>query len=421
MTALNQSKILAFLLPLLGLGSGSITSVARDHDGKPGAETAESEVAVAQTLLEERGLDTNPEALMEFLRRLGIEEEEHEELAKMVLHLGASKFAKRRQAQLYLSKRAFQARPHLLEHKTHPDPEVRTRIREILEGYDFDQTGTDIQNAAVVLTTRPTRKLIEVLMRLQPSADRWTRSYLTRLMHEMVKPEDEALIEAYRRHALLPIRETAIVVSQRFLKPGETESLFKLLVDDNPRIRFAAAKALGNAGDRRCLPALLALMNPNDKAFFQEVEGALTSLTGHHVAADTREEKWAVWSQWIEKNEGDAELSAAFVYFNEALLRRGSWRVVPGPESALSKSTWIFLPGGKLKRINSNNKEFVKDTWSLQGAELVVVINNYATYRGRYAQSNRISGTATNIKNKRWTWYCERIVPGKKEKRKQGQ
>jgi hypothetical protein len=69
-----------------------------------------------------------------------------------------------------------------------------------------------------------------------------------------------------------------------------------------------------------------------------------------------------------------------------------------------------FMPNGVLQSRHPHDKTPNDDAWEQNGTEVRFYFNNkYSRYQGTMAGHNLMSGTATNKRNKSWTWKATRV------------
>jgi outer membrane biogenesis lipoprotein LolB len=69
-----------------------------------------------------------------------------------------------------------------------------------------------------------------------------------------------------------------------------------------------------------------------------------------------------------------------------------------------------FTANGVLRTTHPNDKTPDNDTWEQDGAVVKFYYNNkFSRYQGNIMGRNLMSGTATNSKNKTWTWKATRV------------
>jgi hypothetical protein len=104
------------------------------------------------------------------------------------------------------------------------------------------------------------------------------------------------------------------------------------------------------------------------------------------------------------------------------LITGCTYKAILNDEQApdLTASTWnytdsdgdeytiTFLEGGKIKSTHPNDTTPDNDFWKQEGTVVKFSFNDaYSEYHGAFKNKNRITGTASNTKGKKWTWQLK--------------
>ncbi len=111
------------------------------------------------------------------------------------------------------------------------------------------------------------------------------------------------------------VRIAAILGLGKALGKNSVTDLHPLLDDSQDRIKLAAARAVADFGDRKCLSPLLRLLSSEEINVRSSAAGALRGLSGKHfgfAAYDTPKKHSAAatkWKTWIANEGQTAKLS----------------------------------------------------------------------------------------------------------------
>lgn len=90
-----------------------------------------------------------------------------------------------------------------------------------------------------------------------------------------------------------------------------------------------------------------------------------------------------------------------------------SWYLVCSGDVKLNPQTITLLDNGRFNTTGPSKQTPHNDAWETADADagLIRIYFNdkYATYEGQQTSNHLISGTATNIKGKQWTWSATRV------------
>ncbi len=117
--------------------------------------------------------------------------------------------------------------------------------------------------------------------------------------------EDVRLIEKAIDSPSVPLQVAAIGALARIVGDRSHDRIAALLGAKDERVRIAAARAIGDGGDRRCLPALIGLLDSERFETRLLAIRMLRGLTGEkhnflaHAAGEERKVAVARWGQWL--------------------------------------------------------------------------------------------------------------------------
>ncbi len=128
---------------------------------------------------------------------------------------------------------------------------------------------------------------LQQVVRLAAAGDRSSGKLLVRTYDEAEYRQDYKGMEKL----VLALGDIAVA--------GATPRMIEATKSGNARIRLTGVMLLGRAGDKRAVPALIALLNDSDDDVADAVIWALSNLTGQPPEVRSRAE----WSQWWSENQ----------------------------------------------------------------------------------------------------------------------
>lgn len=268
-----------------------------------------------RAILAAHGIATDASSLGAHLRSLVLPAEEAVAARALVRGLGSGDPLARHETLLRLS--AFQAPPldAIREALASPDPEVR-RVAARLREQALRQVRRDLLLAALrTIADDGIKGLADEIVAVAPLAGEMEITpSVAAALRATVGPEDLATL----RGAAADARGEARYAAVRALgaAPGAAAGeVSRWLEADDERLRLAAALALADRGDRRCLDPLLALLGAREIAVRRDAADALrAACTGGGIGYDpfgrpeARRAAIDAWRTWIDARPADAPL-----------------------------------------------------------------------------------------------------------------
>jgi hypothetical protein len=286
----------------------------------PGLRGAEApDLQPDEQTLKAAGVGTDGPALLDYIRKRTLSDDERAKVAETVRRLGHNDFDEREKASEELFKAGRAALPFLEKAKGDPDPEIDRRARECIQRIESGPERSLAHAAARVLAVRRPAEADRVLLDFLPSVpDDFIEDAVVAAL-EAVGVRDGKPTEAVRA-ALAdrePSRRGAAAQVVALHCPAERPAAVKLLADADGRVRYRAATALARAGEKRAVPVLVALLADAPLEVAWQAEDLLLRLAGERAPAvslntgeeATRRKCRDAWAAWWKEDEAKADLT----------------------------------------------------------------------------------------------------------------
>lgn len=265
-------------------------------------------------LLEQHGLKT-AEDIRRYLTDLHPGPDVRRQVALLIEQLGDDSFFRREEAMQELIRKPVAATDLLQQAAQDDDPEVRWRANRVLR-YRERQGGRVLYAVLRVIAERELKGMAEQVVAAVPlCSESHVQIAAIKALEATATKSDVDLLRQSLRNGDAPVRTAACSTLQRLLGEKSSEHLVPLLDDPEESVRLAAAKALANHGDRKCLPALGKLLESADLGIRSGAAHALRSLTGQRLrfvayeSPDRRSGPAEAWRAWIEREGPTAKLT----------------------------------------------------------------------------------------------------------------
>jgi hypothetical protein len=315
MRAQFSSGLLAFSLLFSTPGAGA------------GADP-DPDLSYAEKTLQEAKIAVEGPSLLKFFQARTLSPSDQKKLADLVPLLGAEEFTVRDKAYKQLQAAGRAALPFLKRALTSSDAEVAARagqlVRELESGADKVLTIA----AARVLADRKPAGTTAALLAYFPMADEDDAVHeavldaLAKAGIENGKPVP-ALVAALKDGE--PLRRLAAVFVHGQGGPEARKALPPLLQDGDARVRYRAAAALVQAGDKAAVVVLVGLLGDGPPALAWQAENLLLRIAGDKpppisLGASDQERKSCrdTWTAWWKENAGKIDLTR--IHFHDAFL-----------------------------------------------------------------------------------------------------
>ncbi len=267
-----------------------------------------------EELLAQHGMKTDDD-IRRYLEQLHPGPDARNQVALLIRQLGDDDFFKREEAMQQLIRKPVAATEPLQQAAEAEDPEVRWRANHVLKHRDR-QSGQILRAVLRVIADRELKGLTEQVIAAVPLCDKLhVRIAAIKALKATATRSDVALLRESLHADDAPVRMAACSVFQMLLGETSSEHLVPLLEDPQEQVRLAAAGALANHGDRRCLAALGKLLESEDSNVRSRSVYTLRALTGKRFGfvayerPDKRSGPAGTWQAWIEREGSTAELT----------------------------------------------------------------------------------------------------------------
>jgi hypothetical protein len=300
----------AVLIGLVCIGFGNACT-AGEPDPKLAADLA---------TLQSNGIEPSPEGALRYLDSLRPRPEQEAELARLVQELGHAEFSRREAALQQLLRMSQGTSPAIVEaSQSSADLEIRWRARKVVEHSEANSAAV-LLAAFRLLAARPQPQACERILAALPLC---RRNYLTEAAHAALiasaGPNDLDLLRQTITAGATAARVAAAKGLASVLPPGGRGELEPFLADADEKVAAATARVFADFGDRRCLPALVRLLESENAEIRAESALVARMATGEsfgyapYDAADKRAAAVARWKSWLSEKGASAEMKLPLV------------------------------------------------------------------------------------------------------------
>lgn len=264
--------------------------------------------------LSRQGFAPTGQGGLELLARLAPVDQQGEQVALWIGQLGDRDFFLREAAMRRLADLPVLPLAPLQLAAESDDAETRWRARRLL---DNGQAATSqlLLAALTVIAGDPLPQAVEPVLRIVPLC---RQSHLVAAAHQaLLACSDTSDLPRLRRalaSSTTSIRIAAAVVMAQLLEPDQVNELYPLLTNNDEPLALGVAQALGDIGDRQALPALVRLLDAEDRQVRADSAAMLQGLSGRqfgYAAYDLptkRAASVAAWQRWIADESATANL-----------------------------------------------------------------------------------------------------------------
>jgi HEAT repeat protein len=278
------------------------------------SKVAEPDTSEEEQVLKSANVGTDPAALMQYLKKLTLNEGAEEKIKKLIVQLGDDDFDTREAASRDLKSRGPVALPFLRAAKKNTDPEVVRRAEDCVDAIEHDFAPAVVTAVVRVLAARKPTGTAEVLLEFLPSTDNPALADELRVALEKVAVRDgkaESAVVAALADKSAARRAAAGVALARAGLKEHRQAVRKLLEDADPAVRLRVGLVLASAREKAALPVLIDLIDKVPLRQLAPLEDLLYRLadekqppvlTGIDEAARRKyREAWARW--WTENGD----------------------------------------------------------------------------------------------------------------------
>ena len=306
---MSLRRCLAVVVLLVGRISPGVVRTAEDT----------GDLARDEAALKQGNIGTDGASVSAYIRSRTLSDADRARLAETVRRLGHNDFDEREKAADDLVKAGRSAEAFLRKAVGDPDAEIDRRARECLQRIRSGPEQGLLYAAVRVLAARQPAGADRVLLDFLPSVpddfiEDTVLSALEVVALKVCKPSAAVTAALSDKE---PLRRAAAAHVLGRHCPAERAAVAKLLTDADPTVRYRAAVALARAGERRAVPALIALLGDSAPEVAWQVEDLLLRLAGDQApalalnAADAaaRDKCRAAWEGWWRAHETTTDLA----------------------------------------------------------------------------------------------------------------
>jgi len=305
--------------------------------------------------LEEFGVAPTAGGAVAYLRELHPTPQRQQQIAELIDHLAATSFARREAAMQQLLRMPKLPLAQLQAAVEANDPEVRWRARKILEQSQGRSAQVILSALRVIAADADEDALPEatvptILAAVPLCQGRHLQSAARDALRKAANLQDVPALRRTLAQGEPSQRAAAAAALCAATKAGDRASLYPLLRDRDDAVALELARSLADVGDRHALPALVRLLDSEDRRVRTEAVITLRGLTGQYMgfaAYEPAEQRYAAakkWSTWVANEADDAQLTFP-------VPRRHSARGDLGGDTLVSTGSKgkvrLFDPSGK--------------------------------------------------------------------------
>jgi HEAT repeat protein len=299
------------LLPMLAALGLGLTLLRADSDTP--------EMDADEQILKDAGMAADGSALLDFLRKRTLTDEQRKQLPGLLEQLESRQFLERQDASEKLSALGPPALPFLRDALQGHGLEMTRRLEQCIAAIERVSSADVAGAAARLIKVRKPDGAVPVLLAYVPFADddavqEDVLDALTALAVRDGKLEP-ALVQALR-DSVASRRAAAALLVGRSGNVDQRKVVRALLTDRDAQVRFRAAQGLLIARDRTAVPALVGLLEDSPLSVAVRAEELLVRLAGERAPAlsvrsgdGERRRCREAWTAWWRERGADTDLA----------------------------------------------------------------------------------------------------------------
>lgn len=289
---------------------------AKEPDDKPAIRGEPAEAAPAKEVaapdpaapyertLVEAKIEPTIEGIRQYLISLHPSADAKQQLEALIARLGDESFTEREFAMAKLRQRSAIAMEPLKAASAHADPEIRWRVKKLLENAAVDADAILFALCKTIEARQHKGLTAPLLVTLPLAAKDHVRFAARRALAATATPGDAALLQQSLKNADPYVRAAALGALANLVGKEAVDDALTLAADPDDRVRMAAARLLAQHGHRDSLGLLIALLDAKEIEIRSEAGRTLKAITGQDFGfvpfddADARtaaREKWKSW------------------------------------------------------------------------------------------------------------------------------
>ena len=265
--------------------------------------------------LRSSGIDPTEEGLAGYLKELHPNPESTQRTERLIAALGNDDFYEREAAMRELLRLPVRS-PDLFKKAIEADDaEISWRARQVLKQGN-NKTEQLLHAALLIIRHEKMEGLLSLVMDAIPYCTQtYVRDEAVRALKAIALPSDAETIKAALERPDPETIRVAIETLEHLQGSDADPELLPFLRSDDEMTKLAAARALGNHGNRDVLPVLVDLLAAKDLQVRARTAETLRLLTGQRfafVAYDAEPKRAAArskWVNWVTSNAETAKLA----------------------------------------------------------------------------------------------------------------
>lgn len=287
--------------------------------GSPGlcASLGEGIEHARESELQRLGIEPNHESVREYLESLHPDDAATRNLESLVIRLGSNEYGVREDATRRLMMSPVLPIERLMVASRSPDPEIAFRASTILRDgrSGFEATLFSVMD---LIARKEITGLIEEVLKAVPFIEKEQQLKTVRLAAvATARPDDAKVLTRYLASSNDTVRSLSMhTIAKRF--GAKFVDLYASTIADpsmSDRVKFEAALALADLGDRRCLDALIDLMQCDEVSLRVQSSIVLRKVTGQSFGfagydkPQPRQASIDRWKGWIASQGAKLQLN----------------------------------------------------------------------------------------------------------------
>ena len=266
--------------------------------------------------LTEYGITIDTSSFSTYLKSIPPTPENKAAATALVEKLGDQDYSNREAVIPQLLKLYHLPTDALNEAATKGDPEVKFRAQYVLERHKLNCSACTVIRSMLHVIAE--RKIPGLTADLLAANTYFQEQYLVKATESALKatvsPKDSEIIRNALRSEHLQVRIAAISVLRNATGEDAHGVLLQLLNDPEDRVKLAAAFALVEFDDRKCLEPLVKLLDSDNLQVRGLAVNGLRQITGQHYGfaapapAEKRASKSALWKGWFDREGNTSKL-----------------------------------------------------------------------------------------------------------------
>ncbi|MEX2215346.1 MAG: family 16 glycoside hydrolase [Phycisphaeraceae bacterium] len=306
-------------------------------------------------LLEKHGIEPTAASLRSYLRQFTPTAQQQKSVTKLIAQLGDDDFDTREKAHTAINALPVLPRQALNRAAASSDAEVKWRAEKLLQRDDEPQQRV-LQAALNAIDKHRLKGLAgEMVQSFSFLVTPELRSAARRALVTTATADDHVTLAALLKDSDATTRALGVAALGAAVGKGAIADLKPLLNDASEQVQLAAARVLGDLGERACIDTLVRLLESKTFAIEWEAERSLRWLRGKGHEVDAKDEAGRkqltleAWKAWAAGEGKTAKLNFPIQLTGEIVLFNGidlaGWQAVHDGQRARAEGVWSVKDG----------------------------------------------------------------------------